>query len=131
MAFSADGAFLAAGLWISEEGHDAGEARLWRAATGEETARLTGHTDAVRSVAFSPSKKLLATGSMDGSTRVWDITTNRLQATLTCPKVVEMVRRRAEAVSDQRTKLYEPMPSVPSVAFSRMGGRSPPRLVNQ
>ncbi|MGE3809227.1 MAG: protein kinase, partial [Gemmataceae bacterium] len=36
-------------------------------------AKLTGHTAALRSAAFSPSGKLLASGSDDTSVRLWDL----------------------------------------------------------
>ena len=40
--------------------------RLWDAVTGEHKAMLTGHTDEVSSVAFSPDGTTLASGSDDG-----------------------------------------------------------------
>jgi WD40 repeat protein len=48
-------------------------ARLWDAATGEAVATLTGHTDVVRAVAFSPEGKRVLTGSDDNTARLWDL----------------------------------------------------------
>jgi WD40 repeat protein/serine/threonine protein kinase/energy-coupling factor transporter ATP-binding protein EcfA2 len=41
------------------------------------TAFLSGHHDAVRSVAFSPDGRLIASGSRDGAIMVWDAATRR------------------------------------------------------
>jgi WD40 repeat protein len=43
---------------------------------------LTGHLDWVRSVAFSPDGRTLASGSFDTTIKLWDVTTRREIATL-------------------------------------------------
>ena len=45
--------------------------------------QLTGHSDIVYAVAFSPDRRMLATGSRDSTARLWDVATHRLLATLT------------------------------------------------
>jgi WD40 repeat protein len=48
--------------------------RLWNADTGKHRVTLAGPTDMVISVAFSPDGRTLATGSVDHSARLWDVT---------------------------------------------------------
>jgi WD40 repeat protein len=45
-------------------------------------ASLKGHAGAIESIAFSPDSTLLATGSEDGTTRLWDARDSRSLATL-------------------------------------------------
>ena len=66
LAYTPDGTQLAAasaiGIWIYD------------ARTGEALRLLTGHTDYVRCVAFSPDGTVLVSGSYDGTVLLWDLT---------------------------------------------------------
>ena len=49
--------------------------RIWNAETGKAIRTLSGHTDAVYSVAFSPDSKRIVSGSSDKTLRLWDAET--------------------------------------------------------
>jgi WD40 repeat protein len=51
--------------------------RLWDVATGKEIRSFKGHSNEVKSVAFSPDGRFVLTGSMDGTARMWDASTAR------------------------------------------------------
>ena len=75
MALSADGRTIATGQGGSVDRpriSRARNAKLWDADTGALLRIFTGHTGYVTSIALSPDNALLATGSDDGTVRVWE-----------------------------------------------------------
>ncbi len=50
-----------------------GEVRMWREAGQMLHLAWQAHTDLVLSLAFSPDERLLASGSLDGSVKLWDV----------------------------------------------------------
>ena len=51
-----------------------GELWLWDTATGERVAELSGHLGPVFSLAFAGDGRILASGSLDGTVKLWDVT---------------------------------------------------------
>jgi WD40 repeat protein len=46
--------------------------KIWNTANGSEIRLLTGHTDTINSVAYSPNGSQILTASDDGTVRIWD-----------------------------------------------------------
>ena len=55
---------------------------LWNLCRGDQLAILAGHTRTVTATAFSPDGKWLATGSQDGTVKIWDPATHKLIKTV-------------------------------------------------
>ena len=72
LAFSPCGRYLASGTWW-QKGMENMAIRLWDVASGENIATLWGHPTDIQSLAFSPDGTLLATGSFECTTLLWDL----------------------------------------------------------
>ena len=78
VSFSPDGTLLVS----SGGGWDDPTILLWDVAAQTEVARLTGHRGRITSVTFSPDGATVASGSVDGTVRLWDVATGREVSTL-------------------------------------------------
>jgi WD40 repeat protein len=77
LAYSPDGRLLAG------PGEEITQVDLWDTQTHRRSARLTGHTGGVCSVAFSGDGRRLASASIDHTVRVWDVAAAKCIAVLT------------------------------------------------
>ena len=77
MAISPDGNVLA---WTQNQ-----VINLWDLEGGESIAPLSGHASKVFAVAFSPDGSTLASASLDGAVKLWDVETREDRTTLEHP----------------------------------------------
>jgi WD40 repeat protein len=47
--------------------------KLWEVAAGKELATFTGHSDGIRSIAFSPDGRTALSGSDDKTLKLWEM----------------------------------------------------------
>lgn len=81
LAWSPDGQLLALAFASDSSdgiGSSDGIIEIWNVETQQLLRTLTGHTDDVNSVEWSPNGKILASGSNDNTVRLWDIETGEL-----------------------------------------------------
>ncbi|MBZ0303562.1 MAG: protein kinase [Anaerolineae bacterium] len=84
LAISSDGTLLAsAGGLHSDFG-----IQLYDTADGQTQMTLKGHQDEVTSLAFSPTRPWLASGSLDRTVMIWNIETGEMLGTLSQPDSV-------------------------------------------
>ena len=75
LAWSPDGRSLASCEQIntSESSDSPDRIHLWDVDSGERRMVLTGHSDWINCVTWSPNGRSLATGSDDGTAMIWDV----------------------------------------------------------
>ncbi len=81
--FSQDGRFLATLLIVGEGAVSA--VKIWDIDAGKEFSTLAGAGDHVSSCLFSPNGSQVATGTLDGSVKVWDVKSGGLMGQFTGP----------------------------------------------
>jgi WD40 repeat protein len=74
IAVSSSGTILASGYQDSIE--------LWNLQTRSPLPTLSDHSGWISAIAFSPDEKLLASSSLDGTIKIWDLLNHRLVETI-------------------------------------------------
>lgn len=59
--------------------------KIFDTQTGAETAVINGHAKRVRAIDVSPTGELIASGSLDGTVKIWDSKTHQLVRTIEIP----------------------------------------------
>ncbi|MBD2205545.1 WD40 repeat domain-containing protein [Calothrix sp. FACHB-1219] len=89
VAISPDGETIASGSSsIGENGVTNPPIKLWNTSNGTELRILTGHKDSVNAIAFSPTEKIIASGSEDNTMRIWNYQTGELIQTFEIKSLV-------------------------------------------
>ncbi|MBS2000238.1 MAG: caspase family protein [Cyanobacteria bacterium SZAS LIN-5] len=82
-AFSPDDSHIVVSDCLAADGGRS--ATIFNTTSGTVEARIAGHTEAIRSVSYSPDGKSIATTSEDKTVKLWNATTGALQARLGHP----------------------------------------------
>jgi WD40 repeat protein len=78
-------------LIVGVEKQGKGEIRLWNVATGKDAGTLGNHAGPVQALAPAPDGKHLASGSVDGTVKYWDITAKKELGSVKVSKTAEPV----------------------------------------
>jgi len=94
VAFSPDGRLVAGAFGtfygMLTDPHP-GQAVLWDVATGQRRAALLGHVDGVKSVAFSPNGKLIATAGYLDEIKLWQTETTTEIASIRATAIISSI----------------------------------------
>ncbi len=121
VAFFPDGKQLVAGI-AANIGSPKSEVQILDLTSGKLVRTLVGHRATVDSVAVSPDGKLVASGAMDGTARIWDARTGLTLAILKFPpseKVLEAIAK--EKPTPEEIEMEQYLHWMQSVAFSPDG----------
>ena len=70
------------GKYFWSDDKSVGEIKIWNANTGQCLQTLEGHSDVVRSVAYSPDGTKIISGANDNTIKIWDVNTAECLKTL-------------------------------------------------
>lgn len=82
LAYSPDGQYIVTG-------GDDGKVKLWNTLSGFSTLTFHEHTSSISGVLFSHNRKFIASASLDGTVRAYDLARYRNFRTLTSPRPVQ------------------------------------------
>lgn len=81
---------VSAGGTLLAMGHEQA-IELWDLKTRRPLPSLIDHTDLISAIAISPDEKILASSSLDGTIKLWDLPNRRLYSTLNSGRASELV----------------------------------------